>query len=143
MVQVKRVHPDGFPLIVISGFVIKLAEILGYLDQVVGIMSPVTVGWLGLDPRMGIPLLFGVLRKELTLIMLAELLGPDLALLAPRQMVVFSLVVMLYVPCVATIATLIKEIGWRKALLVTVFEIFFAILVGGATFRILSVLGMP
>lgn len=133
----------AFPLIVISGFVMKLAEIFGCLDQIVGIMSSVTVGWLGLDPRMGIPLLFGVLRKELTLIMLAELLGPDLGLLAPVQTVVFTLVVMLYVPCVATIATLIREIGWRKALLVTVFEVFFAILIGGAAFRILSLLGMP
>ena len=133
----------ALPLIIVSSLAIKAADILGLLQPIAQAMSPVTVTWLGLRPEMGIPLFFGVLRKELTLVMLAALLGSNLTILTPIQMVVFTIVTMLYIPCVATIAALIKEIGWKKALLVTVFKILFALLVGGLTYRILSFLGLP
>jgi len=132
----------AFPLIIVSGFIIKLVEVLGYLNLIVNIMSPVTVNWLGLEPEMGISLLFGIFRKELALIMLATVLG-NLAVLSPLQMVVFTLVVMLYIPCVATTAVLVKETGWKNALLITVSEVLFALLVGGIVFRVFSLLGLP
>jgi ferrous iron transport protein B len=85
-------------------------------------------------------MIFGVLRKELSLVMLSALLGTtNFALvLSPVQMVVFTLVAMLYIPCIATIAALVKDFGWKKSLFITVFEIVFAILVGGIAFRLLS-----
>ncbi|MFQ6094790.1 MAG: ferrous iron transport protein B [Candidatus Bathyarchaeia archaeon] len=130
----------AFPLIILSTFIIKLTEVFGFLEMIAAVMSPVTVSWLGLEPEMGISLVFGVLRKELTLIMLAALFHTTNfgVVLTSLQMVVFTLVVMLYIPCVATIATLVREIGWRKALFITVFEILFAIFVGGIAFRTLS-----
>lgn len=131
----------AFPLIIAGSFVIKLAEVLGLLEPIADVFSPVTVGWLGLPAITGITLIFGVLRKELTLIMLATLLGtsnfaavPDFG---PVQMIVFTLVAMLYIPCISTIGALVKELGWKKALLITVFEIGFAIIVGGITYRLL------
>jgi len=45
---------------------------------------------------------------------------------------------MFYIPCTATIAALVKEFGWKKALLVTVFEIVFAIILGGVALRLLT-----
>jgi len=87
-------------------------------------------------------LIFGVLRKELTLIMLATLLETtnfaEVPNFGPVQMIVFTLVAMLYIPCIATIAALVKEFGWKKALFISVFEIVFAILVGGIAFRLLT-----
>jgi Fe2+ transport system protein B len=44
----------------------------------------------------------------------------------------------LYIPCIATIGALVKDFGWRKSLFITVFEITFAVLVGGITFRLLT-----
>jgi ferrous iron transport protein B len=55
-------------------------------------------------------------------------------------MVVFTLVAMFYIPCIATIAALTKEFGWKKALYITIFEIIFAIGLGGIAFRILTLL---
>ena len=133
----------AFPLIILSGLAIELIELAGLLQPIVSIMSPVTVDWLGLRLEMGIPLLFGLLRKELTLIMLAALIKPDLAALTSAQMVVFTIVVMLYIPCAATVAALVKEAGWRKAAFITAFEVLFALLVGGVIFRILSLFGLP
>ncbi|MBS7614638.1 ferrous iron transport protein B, partial [Candidatus Bathyarchaeota archaeon] len=133
----------ALPLIIVSSIAIKAMEIFGLLDPLTQLMSPLTVSWLGLRLEMGVALFFGVLRKELTLIMLATLLGSNLTFLTPVQMVVFTLVVMLYIPCVATIAALVKEIGWKKSLLITMFEIIFALFIGGIAYRTLTFLGLP
>jgi ferrous iron transport protein B len=132
----------AFPLIIAGSFIIKVAEVANLLDPITNISSPVTVVWLGLPAVTGIALIFGVLRKELTLIMLATLFGTtNFALvMTPVQMVVFTLVVMLYIPCVATIGALVKEFGWKKALLITVSEILLALFVGGIAFRLLTII---
>jgi len=131
----------AFPLIIVGSFVIKLAEVMGLLNPIASVLSPMTVTWLGLPAITGIALIFGVLRKELTLIMLATLFGTtnfaQVPNFGPVQMIVFTLVTMLYIPCIATIAALVREFGWKKSLFITVFEIAFAILIGGIAFRLL------
>ena len=130
----------AFPLIIVGSLAIKLAEVLGLLEPIATVLSPVTVMWLGLPAITGITLIFGVLRKELTLIMLATLLGTTnfAQVLTPVQMIVFTLVAMFYIPCIATIAALVREFGSKKALFITVFEIAFAIIVGGIALRVLT-----
>jgi ferrous iron transport protein B len=134
----------AFPLIIVGSLTIKLTEVFGLLEPIATILSPITVAWLGLPAITGITLIFGVLRKELTLIMLATLLGTtnfaEIPGFGPIQMVVFTLVAMFYIPCISTIAALTKEFGWKKALSITIFEIIFAILLGGIAFRILTLL---
>ncbi|MGQ9550895.1 MAG: ferrous iron transport protein B [Candidatus Bathycorpusculaceae bacterium] len=129
----------AFPLIIVGSLAIKLLEVFGLLEAIASLLSPITVMWLGLPAITGITLIFGVLRKELTLIMLATLLGTtDFGqVLTPIQMATFTLVAMFYIPCIATVAALIREFGWKKALYITVFEIIFAISLGGFASRIL------
>ena len=104
-----------------------------------------TIGWLGLPAVTGVVLIFGVLRKELTLILLASVMGsPDYsAFLSPLQMFVFSFVVMVYVPCISTIAALAKEFGARKAATITIVQVLVAVLLGGVIYRVLLFLGLP
>jgi ferrous iron transport protein B len=129
----------AFPLIIAGSFVIKAAGIFGLLKPVANVLSPVTVVWLGLPVVTGVTLIFGVLRKELSLILLATLLAPvGLQALTPVQMIVFTLVAMFYIPCVATISALIREFGGKKALIITLFEIAFAIILGGVALRLLT-----
>jgi len=131
----------AFPLIILGSLVIKVIEILDLLKPISDIISPVTVTWLGLPAITGIALIFGVLRKELTLIMLATLFGTTnfAQVMTPVQMIVFTLVAMLYIPCIATIAALAKEFGRKKALFITVFETLLALFLGGIAFRLLSI----
>jgi ferrous iron transport protein B len=129
-----------FPFYIVGSIAVKLLEIANLLEPISSAMSPVTVGWLGLPAIAGVLLIFGVIRKELTLVMLATALGTTnfAAVLTPVQIVVLALVTMLYIPCLATIAALAKEFGWKKAAYITVFEVVFAIVVGGVAFRVLS-----
>jgi ferrous iron transport protein B len=132
----------AFPLIIVGSLAIELAKVFGLLEPIAIVLSPVTVIWLGLPVVTGITLIFGILRKELTLIMLATLLGTTnfAQVLIPIQMVTLTLVAMFYIPCIATIAALVREFGWKKALFITVFEIVFAIILGGVAFRVLTLI---
>ncbi len=129
------------PLVIISGIIIEGIHLAGWLPSIANFLSPITVKWLGLPAITGILLIFGILRKELILVMLATLLGTAnfAQALSSVQMLTLALVSMLYIPCIATIAVLWREFGWRKAVGITIFEIFFAIGIGGIAFRLLSV----
>jgi len=133
----------AFPIIAIAGVAIKAAEIAGVLNIISDAISPITVSLLGLPSAMGVLLIVGILRKELTVLMLATLLGTQHfdAVLSPLQMYVFAFVVMLYIPCIATIAALVEEFNWKEAAYITTFEIAFATLAGGLMYRILPLLG--
>lgn len=130
----------AFPLIIAGSLVLEALAVTGLLWSIADLMNPLIVGWLGLPSIAGIPILFGILRKELTLILLADLSGTlnFSQVLTQVQMIVFSLVTMIYVPCIATIAALVREFKWKKALAISIIDILLALLVGGVAFRLLS-----
>lgn len=130
----------AFPLIIAGSLVLEALAVTGLIWSIADLMNPLIVGWLGLPSIAGIPILFGILRKELTLILLADLSGTlnFSQVLTPVQMIVFSLVTMIYVPCIATIAALVREFKWKKALAISIIDILLALLVGGVAFRLLS-----
>jgi ferrous iron transport protein B len=68
---------------------------------------------------VGTTLLFGLLRKELSLIMLTQALGTNdvSSVMSQTQIMVFTIFVTFYIPCLATVGVLWKEIGRRGALL--------------------------
>jgi ferrous iron transport protein B len=128
------------PIVIISGVVIQAINLAGWMPAISSLLSPITVNWLGLPAVTGILLIFGILRKELILVMLAAYLGTaDFAnVLNPQQMITLAVVSMFYIPCVATISVLWKDYGWKKALLICIIEIAFAILLAGVVSRILG-----
>ena len=108
----------AWPLLILSSAVLGLLEYL-HADQLLNaVLSPLTVALLGLPAAVGVSLIFGVLRKELTLVMLVQALGlTELAqvpsVMTDGQLVTFTLFVVFYVPCVATVAAMAREVGWR------------------------------
>jgi len=129
------------PIVIISGVLIQAINLAGWMPAIASVMSPVTVNWLGLPAVTGILLIFGVLRKELILVMLAAYLGTTSfsEVLTSTQMITLAVVSMFYVPCVATISVLWKEYGWKKALLISLIETLFAILLAGLVKRLLDI----
>jgi ferrous iron transport protein B len=128
------------PLVIISGIVIQAINLAGWMPAISSFLSPVTVTWLGLPAITGILLIFGILRKELILVMLAAFLGTAnfADALTSQQMITLAIVSMFYVPCVATISVLWKEYGWKKAITICVLETLGAILLAGIVSRILD-----
>ncbi len=132
------------PFVIISGILIEAAHLAGWLNPIANFLSPITVKWLGLPAITGILLIFGILRKELILVMLATLIGTAnfIQVLTPVQMFTLALVSMFYIPCIATIAALWKEFGWKKALGISFFEIIFALICGGLGLRLLTAINI-
>ncbi|MFX1314797.1 MAG: ferrous iron transport protein B, partial [Promethearchaeota archaeon] len=125
----------ALPIIIILGIALEILLIFNALEPINFILKPVSVLWLGLPAAVGIFLIYGILRKELTLVLLAifaenmelTLVG----LLTPIQMIVFSLVTMLYIPCFATIIIIAKQTNWKYALQISLVEILIALFIGG------------
>ena len=130
---------EAFPIIIFGNFIVQLSSIFGWLKIVQDLLKPVTVYWLGLPVAVGVVLIFGILRKELTLILLASLMGTSnfASILSPVQMFVFAFVVMVYVPCIATISVLVKEFGYKRASIIAFSEISLALVLGGLILRVL------
>ena len=57
-------------------------------------------------------------------------------------MFVFSFVVMIYVPCIATVGALVKEFGYRKTFVISVAEILLALVLGGILYRLITFFGI-
>jgi ferrous iron transport protein B len=105
----------AWPLLVASSVVLGLLEWLEAHNAINNLLSPLTVFVLGLPAAVGMTLVFGVLRKELTMVMLVQALGTTQidTVMTVGQMMTFTLFVVFYVPCVATVAVMAKEMGWR------------------------------
>jgi ferrous iron transport protein B len=131
----------AFPLIIAGSVVLQFLMTSGMIWPIAEWMSPLMRDWLGLPTMSTVPIIFGILRKELTLILLAELAGTTSfdQVLTPIQMIVFALVTIIYVPCIATIGALAREFGWKRAIGVSVVDILLALVIGGIAYHLLSI----
>jgi ferrous iron transport protein B len=122
----------------------------GWIWKLSGPMAPIMEGWLGLPAVAGLTLIFAILRKELALQLLLTLAlvryGPHtrslLDFMVPSQLFVYALVNTIYIPCVATVAVLGKELGWKRAAGIMVFTITLALAVGGGARWVMHALGI-
>ena len=110
--RIKEFLVEAWPVLIIGSIVLSLLNAYNLTRFFNFFTVPMT--WLlGLPTQAGVPLIFGVLRKELSLIMLGQALGSmDFrGVLNPVQMITFTVFVIFYMPCLATLVTLHKELG--------------------------------
>ena len=129
-----------FPAYIIGSAVVQALYAFGALTTINNALMPLTVWWLGLPAVSGILLIFGIVRKEMTLLTLAVIFHTTNfgSIMTPVQLIVLALVSMIYIPCLANILAMASEFGWRKATAVTIAESGTAIMIGGIAFRLLS-----
>jgi ferrous iron transport protein B len=112
----------AWPILIVGSVALSLLDHFRLLGTVNALLAPVTSTLLGLPSEVGVSLVFGLLRKELTIVMLAQALGTtDFgAVLTIGQMCVYTALVLFYVPCLATLAALRAVVGLRATLIVAV-----------------------
>jgi ferrous iron transport protein B len=131
----------SWPLLMAGSLALGLATYWN-LDRYANLaFSPLT-RLLGLPVVLGTTLIFGVLRKELALIMLAEALGTTsvASVLTPAQIVVFTVFITFYIPCLATLVALVKEIGKKMTALAAAYTFALATAMGLAARFLLPLL---
>ena len=127
------------PFLIIGGIAYGILDILGLTNIVVEPFSPIIV-WLGLPAVTIIPLLFGFLQKDLVGAMLLSVLGMEIALvLTPLQLYTFGVAATITVPCIIALGMLIKELGFKKAVLLTGASVIYGFLFTGIIWRAISI----
>ena len=112
--RVREFVVEAWPILIVGSAVLAILNFFTLTQYFNTFIRPIT--WvLGLPSQVGVPLIFGILRKELSLIMLRQALGvADFsAALNPVQMITFTVFVVFYIPCLATLAILRRELGNR------------------------------
>jgi len=136
------------PIMLIGSFALGALYETGLIWHLEWPLHPVVVGWLGLPAVAGLTLLLGVLRKELALQMLVVFAVARYGsraynlrtFMTPHQIVVYALVASILVPCVATIAMLGHELGWRRAATISAGTVATALVIGGAISHLLPLM---
>lgn len=125
----------AWPLLILGSVLLKSAEFFHLDSAINNFLSPFTIGILGLPAALGVTMLFGLMRKELSLILLFSALGTSNVLLkmTGTQVFTFSIFITFYIPCLATIAALARELNWKKAILISLLTFSLAIILGVAS----------
>ena len=124
----------AMPILVLGSVVMSLLEHFDVSRYLNASVLPIT--WsLGLPLAVGVPLVFGIFRKELSLVMLFAALGTTqvASVLSSGQMFVFAVFTLFYIPCIATIAVLRREFGAPRTAIVIVATTGIALVVGLVT----------
>jgi ferrous iron transport protein B len=120
---------EAWPILIIGSIILAVFTFYHFAGYINLLIRPLT--WiLGLPAEVGMPLIFGILRKELSMIMLHQALGTsDLSLvLSSVQMITFTVFVVFYVPCLATLAVLKGELGTRNMFWISAMTVLIAVL---------------
>jgi ferrous iron transport protein B len=124
----------AWPILIAGSLVLSLLKFYGFEDLVNDVLRPLTA-LLGLPAAVGTTLIFGIMRKELSLVMLSEALGTTQlsTVLSPTQLLTFTVFVLFYIPCAATIAALGREVGWKGAAAAVAVSLVLALVLGMLT----------
>ena len=111
---------EAWPILIIGSVILAALNFYRITEYIDLIFRPFT--WaLGVPKEVGAPLIFGIFRKELSLIMLAQAFGTTnfASVLTPEQMISYTIFVVFYIPCLATMITIKNELGARNMWLIT------------------------
>jgi ferrous iron transport protein B len=111
----------AWPILIAGSIVLAVMQFFKFDQYVNLILSPLVEKALGLPRELGVTLIFGFLRKELSLVMMLQALGINyhdlMSVITYQQMIIFVVFISFFIPCLSTVAIIWKEIGRRVALL--------------------------
>jgi len=124
-IRIKWFLKEAIPFVLLGVLIVNLLYTFGIIQFVGRITSPIVTRVLGLPQEAVGALIVGFLRKDVAVGMLIPL-G-----LTIKQLVIASVVLAMYFPCVATFTTLVKELGVVDMLKSATIMIISSLVVGG------------
>jgi len=111
----------AWPILIAGSVILGLMQFYK-MDSVVNlILSPFVENIMGLPRELGVTLVFGFLRKELSLVMMLQALGVSyqdvMSVITKDQLVIFTVFISFFIPCLSTVAILWREVGRKIAFL--------------------------
>lgn len=123
---------EAVPYVLLGVFLMNILFMTGVVDIVGSLTQPVVTGLFGLPKEAAATMIVGFLRKDVAVGMLAPLE------MTAGQLVVASVVLAMYFPCVATFVVFMKELGLRNTAKSALIMISAATIVGTLLHAILT-----
>lgn len=127
--RVKWFLREALPFFLLATLILYLLDVSGGLRIVYSVVRPVVVDFLGLPVETAQVFIIGFFRRDYGAAGLYKMW--ENGLLAGNQIVVALLVMSLFLPCLATLIVMIKELGLRWALGILIFVMVLSLLSGG------------
>ncbi|MBC8481122.1 MAG: ferrous iron transporter B, partial [Planctomycetes bacterium] len=124
-IRIKWFLKEAVPFVLLGVLIVNLLYTFGIIQFVGKVTAPLVTRVLGLPQEAVGALIVGFLRKDVAVGMLIPL-G-----LTIKQLVIASVVLAMYFPCVATFTTLIRELGVVDMLKSAAIMIITSLIVGG------------
>ena len=123
---------EAIPAFFLAAFIVSVMQVMGLLNKVIDLFKPISKNLLHLPEEVSISFILGMVRRDFGAFGLTEL--P----MTPAQVTVASVVLTLFVPCIATVAVMAKEQNWKVAVGIWVSSMVLAISIGSILARILG-----
>ena len=122
---------EVIPLFILGTMILFVLDKLRLLDKIARFGEPIVTGWLGLPRETASAFLIGFLRRDYGAVFLLDAATGPKHLLTPHQVLVAMVTITLFMPCIATLFMISRELGKKTAAWITLFIFPFAFLVGG------------
>ncbi|MDD4856830.1 MAG: nucleoside recognition domain-containing protein, partial [Candidatus Krumholzibacteria bacterium] len=117
---------EALPLVFAAIVVVNVLYALNVFHYVADATEGVVRVLWGLPKEAIVPLLMGILRKEMGAGMFASLV------LTTKQLVIGCVILSMFFPCIATIVVLFRELGWKDAIKSSLIMLAAVIVTGAA-----------
>jgi ferrous iron transport protein B len=131
-IRIRGFIVEAVPIVLGAVLVVNILYSTGIFDAIADAVSPVVTALLGLPKESIVALAIGFLRKDVALGMLAPLE------LTSGQLVIGSVVLAMFFPCIATFIVLLRELGLSGLLKSTGIMVLAALITGGILNLILN-----
>lgn len=141
MARIEWYLKEAVPLFALGTLLLFAADRLALLGAIERAAEPLLTGGLGLPKETAEAFVVGFLRRDFGVAGLYRLAAAGS--LSPAQILVAVVTMTLFIPCVANLFMIVKERGWRTALVVASFVFAMAFAVGAALAAFLRVFPVP
>lgn len=125
--RVKWYFVEIFPVFILVSVFIWIGQLTGVFDFLIALLTH-PIRWIGLPDKTAVAFLFGFFRRDYGAGGLYDI--KMAGLFTDKQLVVACITLTLFLPCIAQFLVNIKERGWRTAVGISVFVLFFSFSVG-------------
>jgi ferrous iron transport protein B len=136
-VRLKWYFGEILPLFILASILIWAGKLTGLFDVLVRGLEPVML-WLGLPQESAPTFLYGFFRRDYGAAGMFDLHSSGI--LAGQQLVVASVTLTLFIPCIAQLQFMVKERGVKNTIAIASFVVFFAFSLGYVLNQLLTIL---
>lgn len=126
------------PIFLFASVVIWVGKITGIFDVLINFLKK-PMAFIGLPPELAKVFLFGFFRRDYGMAGLYDI--NNSGLLTGVQLVVSTVFLTLFIPCVAQFLVTVKERGWKTGAAISFFILFFSFFLAYVVNKVLLITG--